>query len=605
MAPRSLRRALAGLLVTGTLAVTGGVGGAPAGAAVTTTVANAATITIPDSGNANPYPSAITAAGLGGAVTDLTVRMEIDHSCSKDLDILLVGPDGTRTVLLSDVGETALSVPFMCNDLKKTVIVSDAGAPFGTDVPAGNPITVRPSDNDATGHEGDTWSGISGTPVANNLATFDGKEPNGQWKLYVVDDAGFDSGSIKGWSLTITTGNGAPTATNQAVDVHKGETTAITLGGTDPDGDALTCLPTLGATGKGTVTGSGCAVEYTAPVRGATGLDSFGFKVRDAQGVESAPGTVTVNVVNRNPVASTPTVSVPAGSSVPITLGGTDPDPGEALALTCIPAGESEHGKGTITGTGCNITYKAKPGASGTDTIGFSVSDGFNGSATGTVTVTIGPASLAGCSAEDTAVQRYVCRVYLDMLGRPADADGKAYWVGRITGGEPRYAILNSFSRTAEYRVRVVRRTYTEILGRDAGAADRTYWAEQLKTKNPDVLRASLLGSAELLNRAGGIDGWAPALYQLVLRRPATPVEALTATTLATTGGKTRTAVAQALLATPEADTVTVQATYEHYLRRTPPGSEASYWVGRLLGGIFETRMVVEIVAAAEYFDQP
>ena len=42
-------------------------------------------------------------------------------------------------------------------------------------------------------------------------------------------------GSIAGWKLDITTSNAAPSATNQTVDVHKGEAKAITLGGTDPD----------------------------------------------------------------------------------------------------------------------------------------------------------------------------------------------------------------------------------------------------------------------------------------------------------------------------------------------------------------------------------
>lgn len=605
MTSRPLRRALAGLLTASSVALIGIVGVTPAGAAVTTTVTNATTIAIPDEGSADPFPSTITASGLGTSITGLTVQLtSIDHSCSKDLDVLLVGPDGTKTTLLSDVGEVAVDFG-SCNDLKKTVIVSDSGASFGTSVPDGDPITVRPSDNDATFHGGDSWPGVGDEFDANNLATFNGKDPNGAWSLYVVDDASSDSGSIAGWSLDITTANGPPTATNQAIDVHKGEDTAITLGGTDPDGDTLTCLPTTGSTAKGTVTGSGCAVTYTANVRAASGVDSFPFKVRDSAGFESGTGTVTLSIVNRNPVATNPAVSVPAGSSVAVTLGGTDADPGESLALTCAPElGDTESGKGKVSGSGCNVTYKADAGTTGTDTFDFSVADGFGGLANGTVTVTIGPASLAGCADGDTQVQRYVCRVYLDMLGRTAEPEGKAYWVDRIESGQPRYEILNSFSRTLEYRTRAVRRIYTELVGRDADTAARTYWAEQLKTKNPDVLRASLLGSTEFLDLAGGIDGWAPALYQLVLRRAATTEEAAQAKAQVTTGGKTRTQVAMALLGTPGADTVTVQSTYERYLRRTPPSTEASFWVGRLQGGAFETRMVVEIVAADEYYDQ-
>lgn len=605
MRSRVLRRVVAGLTSVGVAATIVGLGGgAPAGAAVTTTYANAAAIAIPDSGTANPFPSAITVAGAGTQISGLEVRLNsVNHSCVKDLDILLVAPDNTKTTLMSDVGHSAL-LP-NCADINTTVIVNDSGPSFGTSVPGGNPITVRPSDNDAFGHQGDSWSGVGEEFPASNLSTFNGKNPNGQWKLYVVDDSGDDSGSIAGWSLKVTTVNGPPTATNKAIDAHKGTAVAVALGGTDPDGDALTCLPTLGATPKGTVAGSGCNVTYTAATR-AQGGDSFAFRVQDTAGTQSGVGTVTVSIVNRPPTATSKAVSVAAGSRVAVALGGTDPDPGEGIALTCVPPtlGETASGKGTVSGSGCNLTYKADADASGTDTFGFSVADGFGGVASGTITVNIGPSTLAGCEAGDTQVQRYVCRVYLDMLGRAAEPEGKAYWVNRITSGQPRYEILNSFSRTAEYRDRTVRRIFTEIAGRDATKEERTTWATTLRTQNPDVLRASLFGSGAFLTRSGGIDGWAAAMYQLALRRPATSQEAAEAKAAVTTGGKTRAQVATTLLATPAADTATVQGVYEHYLRRTPPGSEVSFWVGRLQSGQFETRMVVEIVASAEYFNQ-
>lgn len=579
---------------------------APAGAAVTATYANPATISVPDSGNADPYPSTITVAGAGSETTKVTVRLNaVSHSCVKDLDVLLVGPDGTRTVLMSDVGEVAINFDD-CNNIGTSVVFDDAGGSWGTSVPGGNPITFRPSDNDSLGHQGDSWSGVpdSGSASAQNLATFNGKDPNGQWNLYVVDDAGSDSGSIGGWSLDITTANGPPTATNQAIDARKGEPVAVTLGGTDPDGDPLTCQPTLGATAKGQVTGQGCAVTYTAGTR-TEGSDSFAFRVRDSAQTQSGIGTVSVTIVNRNPVGTDQTVAVPAGSTVAVALGGTDPDPGEGLALTCGPElGETESGKGSVSGSGCNVNYRAKAGTSGTDSFDFVVADGFGGVATGTVTVQIGPATLPGCTAQDGQVARYVCRVYLDLLGRGADPSGKAFWIAQIESGRPRYAILNSFAGTREFRGRQVEIAYQAILGRivDPGALE--HWRERLRTTDLDVLRSSLLGSPEFLTKAGGIDGWAPALYQQVLRRPASPEEAAAAKQQVTTGGKTRQQVAAALLVTPEADTVTTQALYEAYLRRTPPASEVGFWVGRLQSGVRETRMIVEIIASNEYFQK-
>ena len=115
-------------------------------------------------------------------------------------------------------------------------------------------------------------------------------------------------------------------------------------------------------------------------------------------------------------------------------------------------------------------------------------------------------------------------------------------------------------------------------------------------------MRAGIVGSPEFLSRAGGVDGWGPAVYQLLLRRPATSAEAAAAKA-AIAGGQSRAGFAAQLLGSPEADTVTVQSVYEAYLRRTPPAGEVAFWVGRLQGGAFETRMVVEIVAAPEYFE--
>jgi hypothetical protein len=37
------------------------------------------------------------------------------------------------------------------------------------------------------------------------LATFDGLDPNGEWRLFVLDDTGGDQGNLaEGWSLAIT-----------------------------------------------------------------------------------------------------------------------------------------------------------------------------------------------------------------------------------------------------------------------------------------------------------------------------------------------------------------------------------------------------------------
>src|SRR5262249_38266709 len=42
-------------------------------------------------------------------------------------------------------------------------------------------------------------------PYGSKLAVFKGTNPNGHWKLFVMNYEGFDTGSINRWSLSITT----------------------------------------------------------------------------------------------------------------------------------------------------------------------------------------------------------------------------------------------------------------------------------------------------------------------------------------------------------------------------------------------------------------
>ncbi|HMJ79297.1 MAG TPA: DUF4214 domain-containing protein [Iamia sp.] len=46
----------------------------------------------------------------------------------------------------------------------------------------------------------------------------------------------------------------------------------------------------------------------------------------------------------------------------------------------------------------------------------------------------------------------FVDRVYENVLGRPADPDGRAYWVGVLASGQPRGKIVLSFSQSTENR---------------------------------------------------------------------------------------------------------------------------------------------------------
>ncbi len=175
------------------------------------TFQNSASITIPGTGTgattgapSAPYPSNITVVGLTGTVSKVTVRLvNMNHTFPGDVDILLVGPQGDKFILFSDAGGT--------NDLvNNTITLDDTAAVL---LPTGiiGTGTFRPANYTA----GDTFPAPAPAAPYQNAATagsatfaslFNGKNPNGTWSLYVVDDASGDVGNISGgWQLTITT----------------------------------------------------------------------------------------------------------------------------------------------------------------------------------------------------------------------------------------------------------------------------------------------------------------------------------------------------------------------------------------------------------------
>jgi subtilisin-like proprotein convertase family protein len=181
---------------------------------VTTSFTNTGSITIPSVGTATPYPSSIAVSGLSGPVSKVTVTLfGINHTFPDDIDFLLVGPGGDKFIIMSDAGGGV--------DLVNTTITLDDAAatalPDGTLISSG---TFRPS-NYGTG---DTFAVPAPpapyqSPATAGTATFasvyNGKNPNGTWSLYVVDDASGDLGNVSGgWQITLTTS--APVCCSEA-----------------------------------------------------------------------------------------------------------------------------------------------------------------------------------------------------------------------------------------------------------------------------------------------------------------------------------------------------------------------------------------------------
>ena len=178
------------VVVTGQRAISGG-------AEVTTqdtTFANTAPIKINDNTATTPYPSTIDVSGVAGTIGRITVRLNnLSHTVPSDVDVLLAGPTGQKTVLMSDCGgEIPVSnVTLTLDDTAASFV--DAGLVSGT---------FKPTD---LSNGVDSFSfPAPAPPYAASLSAFNGTTPNGTWRLYVADDFGNNSeGILGGWELTI------------------------------------------------------------------------------------------------------------------------------------------------------------------------------------------------------------------------------------------------------------------------------------------------------------------------------------------------------------------------------------------------------------------
>jgi subtilisin-like proprotein convertase family protein len=184
--------------------------------AATTTFSNSSPIQIvdsvfPDPGLANPYPSQINVQNLSGNITDVNLELSgYSHTFPDDVDVLLVGPQGQKALLMSDAGGG--------NGVNQVNLTLDDEAL--NPLPDNDQITsgaYKPTQGTVTSVTGDSAvpanfpAPAPAGPYASALSVFDGTDPNGTWDLYVIDDTNPDSGQLAGgWSLQITTDSPDP-----------------------------------------------------------------------------------------------------------------------------------------------------------------------------------------------------------------------------------------------------------------------------------------------------------------------------------------------------------------------------------------------------------
>ncbi len=129
----------------------------------------------------------------------------------------------------------------------------------------------------------------------------------------------------------------------------------------------------------------------------------------------------------------------------------------------------------------------------------------------------------------------FVDLVYNNVLGRPPDVAGRAFWVDRLDNGASRGAVMTGFSEGLEFRIQTgtvaaanapvahqIERLYRAYFDRSADQGGLDFWLEQFVLgANLGVLSQEFAGSAEFVGTYGELDNAAfvDLVYQNVLGR--------------------------------------------------------------------------------------
>jgi subtilisin-like proprotein convertase family protein len=125
----------------------------------------------------NTGPTGIT------SVVDVNVRVRITHARATDIDMYLIGPDGTTVQLATDVGGDN-------ND-------------FGAGAPDCTGVFTTFDDESPVFVEASTAPFVGTFRPEGPLSALDGKPHIGGWTLRITDDSAGNTGTLHCWELTI------------------------------------------------------------------------------------------------------------------------------------------------------------------------------------------------------------------------------------------------------------------------------------------------------------------------------------------------------------------------------------------------------------------
>ena len=196
----------------------------------------------------------------------------------------------------------------------------------------------------------------------------------------------------------------------------------------------------------------------------------------------------------------------------------------------------------------------------------------------------------------------FVIHAYDDLVNRPADTSGLAYWVGQVNAGVPHTTVAANLANTSDYRNLIVTNAYMDVLRREPDAGGLTYWMSYLaKGGGVEQLTGALVGSSEYTSMFGTqYDAFVKAAYMTILQR--TPDAGGEAYWVGRLGaGAPMWNVAASISHTPEWYSNRVTFDYAHYHIGSPDQGGLLYWAGRMQHGMPESQLAASLVGSGAY----
>jgi large repetitive protein len=319
------------------------------------------------------------------------------------------GNGGTDTATAT-INVTALNdTPVATND---SFSVNEDGTLTITDI-APNNLLANDSDID-----GDSLSVVT-TPVSgpsNGALTLnaDGSfvyTPNANFNgsdsfTYQIND-GNSATSNAVASITINAVNDTPVGVDDSFTINEDETLTVLLAAgdnllnndSDVDGDSLSVITTpVDSPDNGSLTlNADGSFEYI-PTANFNGTDTFTYQLSDGNGgINTATATITIAAVNDDPTVTDDSYNLTEDGPLNILVSDVDnllandsDVDGDSISVVTSPISGPSNGI-LVLGADGSFLYTPLLNFNGIDSFTYQVTDGNGGSASGTVTITVGP----------------------------------------------------------------------------------------------------------------------------------------------------------------------------------------------------------------------